>query len=53
LPNAISLILVNGQQTIRVIETDPAELGFYTVKITVFDPKTGIENIELTQEVTV
>jgi len=53
LPNAISLVTLSGAQTIHVSETDPTLSGVYKVKIKVVDPKTGIVNQALTQDVTV
>ena len=53
LPNAISLVVIDGKQTIRVLETVPELTGVYTVLVTVLDPKSGIQNVELTQEMTV
>ena len=53
MPNAISLVVIDGKQTIRVLETLPELTGVYTVLVTVLDPKSGIQNVELTQEITV
>ena len=53
LPNAISLVVKDGKQTIRVLETVPELTGVYSVRITVRDPKSGIQNAELTQEIAV
>ena len=48
MPNAISLVVIDGKQTIRVLETVPELTGVYTVLVTVKDPKSGIKNVELT-----
>ena len=42
LPNAISLLKENGANFLRLSETDPALTGFYTIRITVVDPKSGL-----------
>jgi hypothetical protein len=48
LPNAISLLKENGANILRLSETDPALTGFYTVRITVIDPNSGLSNADLT-----
>ena len=53
LPNAISLLNDNGAHFLRLSETDPALTGFYTVRITVVDPKSGLSNANLTVQVTI
>jgi hypothetical protein len=51
LPNSISLLNENGANFLRLSETDPAMTGFYTVRITVVDPKSGSSNANLTVQV--
>jgi hypothetical protein len=48
LPNAISLVSLVDKQHIRVFETAYANTGVYTVRISVLDPKSGIQNVALT-----
>ena len=48
LPNAISLVSLVDKQHIRVFENAYANTGVYTVRITVLDPKSGIQNVALT-----
>lgn len=51
LPNSISLLNENGANFLRLYETDPEMTGFYTVRITVLDPKSGVSNANLTVQV--